>query len=234
VHRVRIETARDPAGITVEQLPRPPATSVAAIVEGGEPLADAVMSLLFADAIGFSQLTDTELAAFVPSCLGLVARLISVDEEAILVRETWGDGLFLAFTNPSSAALFALNLRDAMASTDWKALGFSRPLTMRFALHAGPVHLTTDPVTGSPKCIGAHVSRAARLEPRTPPGLVYASEAFAALAELEGITQFRCDYVKQLDWAKRYGTFPAYVLHRQRPASPTFNSASSTAPRTGG
>jgi adenylate cyclase len=87
---------------------------------------------------------------------------------------------------------------------------------MRLALHAGPVHLTTDPITGLPKCCGTHVSRAARLEPRTPPGQVYASEAFAALAGMEDIAEFRCDYVKQLDWAKRYGTFPAYLVRRRR------------------
>ncbi|MFU8821305.1 MAG: hypothetical protein ACNA8G_07065 [Gammaproteobacteria bacterium] len=86
---------------------------------------------------------------------------------------------------------------------------------MRVALHAGPVHLTTDPITRLPKCCGTHVSRAARLEPKTPQGHVYASEAFAALAAMEGVTEFRCDYVKQLDWAKRYGTFPAYVVRRR-------------------
>lgn len=70
-------------------------------------------------------------------------------------------------------------------------------------------------ITRLPKCIGAHISRAARLEPKTPPGLAYASEAFAALATLEGVRGFHCDHVKQLEWAKRYGTFPAYVVRRE-------------------
>src|SRR5690606_29970079 len=101
-------------------------------------------------------------------CLGLVARLIAREESVIPVRETWGDGLFLAFTSVRAAGLFALDLLDAVAATDWLALGFSRPLTMRLALHAGPVHQTTDPITKLPKCCGTHVSRAARLEPKTP------------------------------------------------------------------
>jgi class 3 adenylate cyclase/tetratricopeptide (TPR) repeat protein len=176
--------------------------------------ADRVMSLLFADAVGFSKLTDVEVPLFVEHCLGLVARMVAADPQSVPVRETWGDGLFLAFTSVRAAGVFALDLLDAINATDWQALGFERPLNMRLALHAGPVHLTTDPITGLPKCCGTHVSRAARLEPKTPPGQVYASEAFAALAGMEGIDAFRCAYVKQLDWAKRYGTFPAYVVSR--------------------
>lgn len=182
--------------------------------EAAAPTADRVMSLLFADVVEFSRLDDAEVPLFVESCLGMVARLVSEAGDSIPVRETWGDGLFLAFDSVQTAGLFALRLLDTVEETDWRALGFSRPLAMRLALHAGPVHLTTDPITGLAKCCGTHVSRAARLEPKTPPGQVYASEAFAALAAMEGARGFRCDYVKQLDWAKRYGTFPAYVLRR--------------------
>ena len=215
-HRVCIEAPPAAAGRHNEVLPVVPVTAQIDAPAAGEAPGDTVMSLLFADAVGFSQLTDVEVPLFVESCLGLVADLIEEDGASIPVRETWGDGLFLAFDDVRAAGLFALKLLEVMAVTDWRALGFARPLTMRFALHAGPVHLTTDPVTGLPKCCGTHVSRAARLEPKTPPGQVYASEAFAALAAMAGITEFRCDYVKQLDWAKRYGTFPAYVVRRQR------------------
>ncbi|HUG97621.1 MAG TPA: TRAFs-binding domain-containing protein [Gammaproteobacteria bacterium] len=217
VHRVRLEAAPEQGAGSLEVVAvRPgagPATTKPASPARDDD--DAVMALLFADAIGFSRLTDAEVPLFVDACLGLVARLIAREEAVIPVRETWGDGLFLAFTGVRAAGLFALDMLDALAATDWLALGFSRPLTMRLALHAGPVHRTTDPITKLPKCCGTHVSRAARLEPKTPAGQVYASEAFAALAAMDGVQEFRCDYVKQLDWAKRYGTFPAYVLRRQ-------------------
>lgn len=215
VHRVRIEAPSKNALIDVVPVARIAAPALKDRADTHTGRDGSVMSLLFADVVGFSQLTDLELANFVPSCLGLVADLIEAATVSIPVRETWGDGLFLAFTDPGAAALFALNVRDALAKKNWQALGFSRPLMMRFALHAGPVQLTVDPITGLPKCIGAHISRAARLEPKTPPGLVYASEAFAALATLEGVRGFHCDYVKQLEWAKRYGTFPAYVVRRE-------------------
>ena len=214
VHRVPVEAGRDGSGgsLAVRAAPLPAALDQSA---APAPEADRVMSLLFADAVGFSRLNDAEVPLFIEFCLGLVARLIEQDAKSIPVRETWGDGLFLAFNGVRAAGLFALRLLEEIDRTDWKALGFDRPLTMRLALHAGPVHLTTDPITGLPKCCGTHVSRAARLEPKTPPGQVYASEAFAALAAMEGVEEFYCDYVKQLDWAKRYGTFPAYVLRRR-------------------
>lgn len=218
IHRVRIEALAPDGAIDVTPLSEPPndpvKQSTNARVFTNPTNSSKVLSLLFADAVGFSRLSDAELAAFVPACLGLVAELADRDRRSILVRETWGDALFLAFTDSQTAGRFALDLRDAMTVLDWHAKGFPRPLTMRFALHAGPVQMTVDPLTGLPKCSGAHVARAARLEPRTPPGVVYASEAFAALATLERTGDFRCDYVKQLDWAKRYGTFPAFVVRR--------------------
>lgn len=214
VHQVRLGGGSETGVGDLAAVPLDPPEGVRDVSGPAGPIDDAVLALLFADAVGFSQLNDAEVPLFVESCLGLVAKLIEADPVSIPVRETWGDGLFLAFTSVRAAGVFALALRDAMVSTDWKALGFARPLAMRFALHAGPVHLTTDPITGRPKCCGTHVSRAARLEPKTPSGQVYASEAFAALAAVDAVDEFRCDYVKQLDWAKRYGTFPAYVVRR--------------------
>ena len=56
------------------------------------------------------------------------------------------------------------------------------------------------------------MSRAAKLEPKTPPGEVYASQAFAVLCAEYMVTEFTCEYVKQLEWAKQYGTFPTFAL----------------------
>jgi hypothetical protein len=215
VHRIQVEAAPAADAGRRESLPTSAVPSMPAAVKNPQQTPDTVMSLLFADAVGFSKLTDAEVPLYVEHCLGLVARLVERAAASVPVRETWGDGLFLAFDNVRAAGLFALDLLEQVAATDWRALGFAQPLTMRLALHAGPVHVTSDPVTGLPKCCGTHVSRAARLEPRTPAGSVYASEAFAALVALQGVTEFRCDYVKELEWAKRYGTFPAYVVRRR-------------------
>ncbi len=101
--------------------------------------------------------------------------------------------------------------------TDWEAKGLPATLALRIALHAGPVFGGIDPVTGHKNYTGTHVSRAARLEPKTPPGEVYASEGFAALVAVDQVhpqTEFACEYVKQLEWARHYGTFPTYVVRK--------------------
>ncbi len=54
------------------------------------------------------------------------------------------------------------------------------------------------------------MNRAARVEPITPPGHVYATEAFAALSAAAGVTAFTCDYVGQTPLAKGYGAFATY------------------------
>jgi len=61
---------------------------------------------------------------------------------------------------------------------------------------------------------GTHVSHAARIEPITPPGEVYASRWFAALAAADGVTEFVCEYVGRTPLAKGYGTFPTYHVRR--------------------
>ncbi len=172
-------------------------------------------AVLFADAVGFSKLPDQEVPMFVNKFLMRIGNLVeSYGSNRIPVKETWGDGLFFAFHTLEDAALFALDLSQLVNGTDWQAEGFSFPLCLRTALHHGPIYHTQDPITKLPKVTGAHVAQAARLEPKTPPGQVYATEAFAARAALEGLNSFRCTFVKQLEFDKRYGTFPTYVISR--------------------
>jgi class 3 adenylate cyclase/tetratricopeptide (TPR) repeat protein len=173
-----------------------------------------ICALLFADAEGYSALTDSEIPLFAEHFLGQVAKLVKRYGDAITVRETWGDGLFLAFQSVEHAGNFALELSELINGTDWQSRGFSHPLRIRIALHAGPVHFRLNPITEIPMCSGTHLSRAARLEPKTPPGQVYASEAFASIAALRGTRNFVCRYVKHMPWAKHYGTFPAYLVNR--------------------
>lgn len=204
--------------------PVPVRSELATTTNDGTP----TLSMLFADAVGFSKLTDREVELFINHFLGRVAQCVEKyapaikvqpelwDNTSIPVRETWGDGLYFAISDVQTAGCFALDLCDAIRETPWREeFGFSTDLEIRIALHCGPVHLSHDPITGLPKCTGTHVSRAARLEPRTPPNHVYASEAFASLVAEERITDFTCDFVKLLGWAKSYGTFPTYVVTRK-------------------
>jgi class 3 adenylate cyclase len=104
-------------------------------------------------------------------------------------------------------------------ATDWAARGLPSHMTLRTGLHAGPAYACVDPVTDRANFFGAHVSRAARIEPITPPGEVYASGEFAAIARTEHVTDFRCEYVGRTPLAKSYGTLPMYVLRRRAAAA---------------
>ena len=176
--------------------------------------ASEIRALLFADAEGFSKLTDEEVPRFVRHFLGLVGEVAGRLPLQPLMKNTWGDGLYFVFPGVKEAGEFALDLRDRVRNVDWTQKGLPA-LDLRIGLHAGPVYACTDPVTQRVNYIGAHVSRAARIEPITPTGQVYASQAFAALSAAEGVREFRCDYVGQTPMAKGYGTYPTYVVLRR-------------------
>ncbi|HET7883270.1 MAG TPA: hypothetical protein VFL55_20455, partial [Acetobacteraceae bacterium] len=60
-----------------------------------------------------------------------------------------------------------------------------------------------------------HVSRAARIEPITPVGTVYVTEAFAAALAAQRDSPFVCEYVGQVSAAKDYGRMRMYSLRRR-------------------
>ena len=123
------------------------------------------------------------------------------------------------FSDVDLAGNFALQLADLAAKTDWQKKGIRAGLNLRIALHAGPAYEFDDPITGQRSYSGTHVSRAARLEPITPPGQVYATESFAALAAAKRTRDFTCDYVGQTAMAKGYGTLPAYHVRPRAAAA---------------
>ena len=99
--------------------------------------------------------------------------------------------------------------------TNWARKKLPPELNLRVGLHAGPVFNCVDPVTKQQNSIGTHVSRAARIEPITPHGEVYASREFAAVAASEGVAEFACSYLGLTSFHKGYGTFPLYHVHRR-------------------
>ena len=102
-----------------------------------------------------------------------------------------------------------------MLAVDWKAAGLSDTSQIRIALHAGPVFRGFDPIMGRDGYFGASVTRTARIEPVTPPGMVYASEAFAATLTASGPTGCALEYVGMLALAKGYGESRIYRLDRR-------------------
>ena len=172
-----------------------------------------VVGLLFADVAGFSKLTEEQIPPFVRQYLGTVGEVVASSDEQPLLANTWGDGLYFVFSGVRETGCFALRLSERLHAVDWTQYGLPATLSLRIAVHAGPAYACTDPVTGRLNFLGAHVALAARIEPITPPGAVYGSGAFAALAKSHQVEDFVCTYVGQTPLAKAFGTIPMYVLN---------------------
>lgn len=175
-----------------------------------------IVSMLFADAVGFSKLTDSEIPAFLDIFLGGIARTLEGTGVATLYKNTWGDGLYLCFENARDAGNYALALRNYLNAVDWAVRGLPAGMNARIGLHCGPVYEILDPVTNRTVYNGANVSRAARIEPVTPPGEVFASQHFAMMAHYEGARGFRCEYVGNMPLAKGYGQYATYSVRPSR------------------
>jgi len=191
-------------------LPRPPAD---------RPQSDhpqrVVRAMLMGDIRGFSKLTDEQLPAFSRVVLGAFADVLSSYGTEIEYRNTWGDALYAVLAGAPVAARCALDLQDAMATLDFETAGLPPDLAFRLSGHVGPVFAIRDPVLGNVSFMGSHVSRTARIEPVTPPGVVYVTEAFAAALELSGCQEIGCDYVGHLPAAKDYGRLRMYRIWRR-------------------
>ena len=171
-------------------------------------------ALLFADAVGYSKLTEDQIPRYVTGFLGAVAELNRRTRHRFEHVETAGDGLYMVFGNAVDAAHYALELSALATSTDWSALGLPPTFNVRIALHCGPVYCGWDPVTATRIYTGPHTSRAARIEPITPPGQVYASSAFAAVAAASGADEVAMRYVGRIPLAKGSGTLALYHVQR--------------------
>jgi class 3 adenylate cyclase len=86
---------------------------------------------------------------------------------------------------------------------------------LRLGLDAGAVFEVRDPILKSASFTGSHINRTARLEPNTPPGEVYVTEAFAALVTLLEQRDFLCEYVGMMKTPKNYGRLRTYLLRRR-------------------
>ena len=169
-------------------------------------------SMIFADAVGYSQLTEDQIPKYISGFLGAVAGLNRRTAHCFDHVETAGDGLYMVFRDPSDAGHYALELSALVNASDWTTHGLPSNLNLRIALHSGPIHCGVDPITDLPIYTGPHTSRTARIEPITPPGLVYASSAFAAVAAASGVENLAMSYVGRIPLAKSHGTLGLYSV----------------------
>ncbi|HEX4301012.1 MAG TPA: adenylate/guanylate cyclase domain-containing protein [Gammaproteobacteria bacterium] len=191
-----------------------PARRASAPLTSPEAAHREIKTMLFADMVGFSRLQEADTPAFLVHFLGVIARVIAGSGAMPAFLNTWGDGLFMVFDEPAPAADFGLRLRDAVRATQWRRHGLPEDTSIRIGMHAGPVFPAVDPIIGRRNFFGAHVNRAARIEPVTAAGAVYISEQLAALLAAAGAREFACDYLGSMTLAKQYGENVLYRLRR--------------------
>ena len=176
-----------------------------------------IRGLVFADFAGFSSLSDAQVVSFQEEVMGSLAEAVAGYDANLLSGRTWGDGLYLVFDDIRAAARCALSLQGVVNDIDFEAIGLRGLRGMRVAAHAAPVFEGWDPIGRTSVYFGQGVTKAARIEPRTPEGEVYVTHAFASLAVLAGEETFECNYVGTIETAKGYGPVALYSLRGRSP-----------------
>ena len=79
-----------------------------------------VVTILFADVVGFSRLSEAEVPCFIENFLGAIARVSEKFKSKIITKNTWGDGLYFVFSDVDIGGTFALELAELVAETRWE------------------------------------------------------------------------------------------------------------------
>ena len=187
--------------------PRPPKAPSPASESARE-----IDAILFTDLQGFSGLRDEHFPVYVREVLGALARVLDRHRDALLGYNSWGDAILAVFADVTSAARCALDMQQAIGRIDTTDTELPLDLAMRIGAHVGPVLHLREPFKDELVYWGRELTRAARIEPRTPVGEVYVTNAFAALLALEPGCGIRCEYVGQVTTAKDFETIPMYRL----------------------
>jgi class 3 adenylate cyclase len=174
-----------------------------------------IKAMMFADAVGYSKLSEDQIPLFIEHYLGAIAEYNERTIHKPVHIETAGDGMYLVFDEPGDAANYALGVSELISNRNWQDYGLPEGTSARIGLHCGPVFIGRDPITGQQMYSGVHTNRAARIEPITPPGQVYASSAFAAVAAARGVQGIHFSYIGRTLLAKHYGALPLYHVRSQ-------------------
>jgi len=171
-------------------------------------------AILVIDFPDFSRLPDEHIPTFHEYVMRPVAEVLAAYEEGLLYDNSWGDAIIAIFDRASLAAHFSLDLQARMAAVPFAEIGLPRTLRPRVAGDFGRTWQGFDFVRKESTFYGLHVTRAARLEPVTPPGAVYVTHAFARAIMEEDLT-LDCEYVGELTTPKNFGTLAAYRVTRR-------------------
>ncbi|CUW41268.1 Putative adenylate cyclase (Partial) [Magnetospirillum sp. XM-1] len=188
-----------------------------------------IRSMMFCDIAGYSKLKEEHTPVFL-DFLRLISEGMAGLEHQPLAINTWGDAIFAVMDKATPMAEYAQTLQEMVLKADEElADRLPHPLSLRISLHAGPVFQAIDPICGRQNFYGSHINRAARLEPVTVIGHVYATQQFVAVLTAEQsamrseaqnrgedfVERFACEYVGVLSLAKDFGKQTVYHMRRR-------------------
>jgi class 3 adenylate cyclase len=168
--------------------------------------------LIFADIVGFRRLHDEDLPRFWEVVMGSIARIVERFGTRVLFRSTWGDALHLVTEDATTAAEIAIAIQARFEELRATETGGLADIELRLAAHFAPVFAGHDPVVDTTMFYGSQLAFTARIEPITPPGMIFVTELFAARLVLDAPQRFNLEYVGELALAKLYGSYRIFSL----------------------
>lgn len=172
-------------------------------------------AILFGDVVGFSSLDEEMVPLFHDCFMSRVSAVLDAYEDHVLYRNSWGDAVYVVLDNALTAASCGLAIQKVVRKHDFRSDGINTDLALRLGGHFGPVFCGRDYIRKELTYFGSHVTKAARIEPVTPPGELYVTEAMAAALALSENDTIDCDYVGPVPLAKNYGEMRMYVLRER-------------------
>lgn len=164
-----------------------------------------IKSMMFSDLHGYSKLQDEHIPSFLDFLEKLNRAMEKIDSDLDSVN-TWGDAVFAVADSAVKIADFGLRYNDIIETLGKKYPEFPFPIRARISLHSGPVFIAQDPFIKKLNFYGGHINRAARLEPVTAVGQVYATQQFVSLLHGETSDERNEFNQKGLKYYERYTT----------------------------
>ena len=173
-----------------------------------------IRHILFADVVGYSKFSEDKTPLFVENLLQDISKNIRDLSHQPEILNTWGDSIFAVYSNIEEMMEFATALQKTLIDSSWdNMVDDNSQVSMRIALHTGPVFLLDDPLTRRKNAFGNHINRAARMEPVTMPGNIYASDQFASVLKIECYKIYDFEYVGIVDLPKEFGKQEMYRIN---------------------
>lgn len=191
----------------------PPPAPVRPMQESAVDHDQLYVATIFCDLVGASKLSEDLTSRVFEDLYQKMAETLA-PFDTVLERNTWGDAVFLVLRDIEEAAEAALALRQFADEelADEKGDG----TTFRIACHYGPAYKIVDKLRDVLAYTGLSVVKAARIEPITPPGDVYATQSFAGKLKFDRLDdRYTLELVGDVPLAKNYGSEILYSLRRK-------------------